>query len=165
MAFEETYLARTHSSDETKAAARLLAPLLRAGDVVVLEGDLGAGKTQFTQGLAAGLGIDDDVASPTFNILLEYRDGVLPLYHFDLYRLDSADDLEDIGFFETVEGDGASVIEWGDAYTDLLPDGFMEVYLRKGAGDERTLAACAVGARAEELVRAWSAALAEAGEE
>lgn len=83
-------VAITQSAEETKGLARTLAPLLRAGDVVLLSGDLGAGKTQFTQGLAAGLGATEAVISPTFNIVLTYGSGRLPLHHFDLYRLESA---------------------------------------------------------------------------
>ena len=107
---------KTTSPEATKQLASTLAPYLRAGDVVVLEGDLGAGKTQFVQGVAAGLGIRDQVTSPTFNILLSYPEGSLPLYHFDLYRLEHPDELEDIGYFETIDGDGASFVEWGEKF-------------------------------------------------
>ncbi len=105
---------KTTSSEATKQLAATLSPYLQAGDVIVLSGDLGAGKTQFVQGVAAGLGVRDQVTSPTFNILLTYPAGSLPLYHFDLYRLDDADELEDIGYYETIDGDGASFIEWGE---------------------------------------------------
>lgn len=81
---------KTTSSEATKQLAATLAPYLQAGDVIVLSGDLGAGKTQFVQGVAAGLGVRDQVTSPTFNILLTYPAGSLPLYHFDLYRLEEA---------------------------------------------------------------------------
>ena len=104
------------SSEATKQLAATLAPYLQAGDVIVLSGDLGAGKTQFVQGVAAGLGVRDQVTSPTFNILLTYPAGSLPLYHFDLYRLEEADELEDIGYYETIDGDGASFVEWGEKF-------------------------------------------------
>lgn len=91
---------RTSSSDETKKLGCTLAACLKAGDVVLLSGDLGAGKTQFVQGVAAGLGADEVPTSPTFNIVLTYRSGRLPLHHFDLYRLDREDELEDIGLAE-----------------------------------------------------------------
>ena len=99
---------KTTSSEATKQLAATLAPYLQAGDVIVLSGDLGAGKTQFVQGVAAGLGVRDQVTSPTFNILLTYPAGSLPLYHFDLYRLEEADELEDIGYYETIDGAGGT---------------------------------------------------------
>ena len=155
---ELTCVWETASPDETKALAALLAPHLRAGDAVVLSGDLGAGKTQFVQGVAAGLGIDAAVTSPTFNILLEYEGGRLPLYHFDLYRLDDPDELEDVGFYETVDGDGASFIEWGERFPDALPYSYLEICIRTtdgGAG--RAVCAGAVGERGRQLLRAWLA--------
>ena len=103
----------TTSQEETIALGERLGALLRVGDVLVLTGDLGAGKTQLTKGIAAGMGVEDDVTSPTFNILMVYEGAEMPLYHFDLYRLDDPDQLEDIGLYEMLDGDGACVIEWG----------------------------------------------------
>lgn len=159
------YLLRSDSADATKALGCKLAPCLEAGDVVLLFGDLGAGKTQFVQGVARGLGIHDDVTSPTFNILLEYR-GTLPLYHFDLYRLDpeSPDQLEDIDFFGVVEGDGASFIEWGDRFPNDMPEDRMEVSLTVGDDQVRTLRVRATGARSAQLADAWRQAV-EGGRE
>jgi tRNA threonylcarbamoyladenosine biosynthesis protein TsaE len=102
----------THSEDETQAVARTLAATLRAGDIVLLSGMLGAGKTAFVRGLAAGLGIDpDDVSSPTFTLVHEYRGGRLTLFHADLYRLDGAA-ADDLGLEELGVADGVLAIEW-----------------------------------------------------
>ena len=100
-----------------RAGRRSCAP----GDVVVLSGDLGAGKTQLTKGLAAGLGVAEPVTSPTFNILLVHE-GRIPLYHFDLYRLESAEQLEDLDYWGTLEADGVSVVEWGDRFPEAMPE-------------------------------------------
>lgn len=151
----DSYRARTATPEQTKALGAALAPALRAGDVVLLTGDLGAGKTQFVQGVAAALGIDDAVVSPTFNIVLSYEGGLLPLYHFDLYRLDDASELDDIDFYGIVEGDGASFIEWGDRFDDLVDDG-MTVAFSVGADGARTLTVRPLGPRGAELARAWS---------
>ena len=149
----------TNSTSETIALGEWLGRLLRAGDVLVLTGDLGAGKTQLTKGIAAGMGITDDVTSPTFNILMVYGDaGDMPLYHFDLYRLDNPDQLEDIGFYDALEGDGPCVIEWGEQFVDQIGDDRLDVFLTRldseaAAGEEppRELRLVPHGARATEL--------------
>lgn len=111
----------THSEDETHALARQLATRLSAGGVVLLSGNLGAGKTAFVRGLAAGLGIDsEEVSSPTFTLVHEYRGGRLTLYHADLYRLDKAA-TEDLGLEEMGVADGVLAIEWPDRLTHALP--------------------------------------------
>lgn len=112
----------TRSEDETAAVAQTLAATLVPGAVVLLTGDLGAGKTAFVRGLAAGLGIDSsEVSSPTFTLVHEYRGGRLVLYHVDLYRLDRAA-TEDLGLEEMGVGDGVLAIEWPDRLTHALPD-------------------------------------------
>ena len=151
-----TYTRKTTSPEATKQLALTLAPYLRAGDVVVLTGDLGAGKTQFVQGVAAGLGIRDQVTSPTFNILLTYPGGALPLYHFDLYRLDSPDQLEDTGYYETIDADGASFVEWGEKFPESLPYGYLEVSIRVDAEGNRSVYAHAYGDRARQLLFVWA---------
>ena len=112
----------THSEDETAALARDLAPALQPGDVLLLSGNLGAGKTAFVRGLAEGLGIaPEDVSSPTFTLVHEYRGGRLALYHVDLYRLERAA-TEDLGLEELGARDGVLAIEWPDRLTHELPD-------------------------------------------
>ncbi|MBQ1840141.1 MAG: tRNA (adenosine(37)-N6)-threonylcarbamoyltransferase complex ATPase subunit type 1 TsaE [Atopobiaceae bacterium] len=149
----------TASTEETIALGERLGKELRAGDVLVLTGDLGAGKTQLTKGIAAGMGVVDDVTSPTFNILMVYEGEQMPLYHFDLYRLDDPDQLEDIGFYDALEGDGPCVIEWGEQFSDEIGSERLDVYLTRlddqaGVGEEpsREVRLVAHGARAEELV-------------
>ncbi len=111
----------THSEDETATVARELAALVQAGDVILLSGNLGAGKTAFVRGLAAGLGIDpEEVSSPTFTLVHEYRGGRLTLYHADLYRLDRVA-TEDLGLEEMGVADGVLAIEWPDRLSHALP--------------------------------------------
>lgn len=151
----------THDSEQTMALGRRLGALLDAGDVLVLTGDLGAGKTQLTKGIAAGMGIDDDVTSPTFNILMVYEGAERPLYHVDLYRLDNRDQLEDIGLYDLLEGEGPCVIEWGERYVDEIGPNRLDVVLTRleaqaapGAEPPRELRLVAHGPRAEALVAA-----------
>lgn len=151
-----TYVRKTTSPEATKQLAGTLAPYLRAGDVIVLSGDLGAGKTQFVQGVAAALGVRGPVTSPTFNILLSYLEGSLPLHHFDLYRLDDADELEDIGFYDTLDADGASFVEWGERFPDALPYGYLEVRITVDAEGNRVVRAHAFGDRARCLLTVWA---------
>lgn len=151
-----TYVRQTTSTEATKQLATTLAPYLRAGDVIVLNGDLGAGKTQFVQGVAAGLGIGGPVTSPTFNILLSYMDGKLPLFHFDLYRLDHTDQLEDIGYYETVDGPGATFIEWGDKFPDALPYGYLQIDITVNENGIRLVQAHSFGERARNLLFVWA---------
>lgn len=149
----------TTTTEETIALGERLGALLQPRDVLVLTGDLGAGKTQLTKGIAAGMGIADDVTSPTFNILMVYEGARMPLYHFDLYRLDDPDQLEDIGFYDVLEGDGVCVIEWGEQFLEQIGPERLDVYLTRldeqaAIGEEppRELALVAQGERAEELV-------------
>ena len=111
---------RTASADETRAVAAALAAHLEAGDVVVLVGDLGAGKTTFAQGIARGLGVEGPVTSPTFTLVQQYA-GRLPVAHVDVYRLDRIQELHDLGFEELIDGPGVTIIEWGDTVRQVLP--------------------------------------------
>lgn len=110
----------SNSPRETENIAAAFAKKLTVGDVVTLDGDLGAGKTAFTQGLARGLGADGYVSSPTFTIVNCYS-GRVPIYHFDVYRIEDSEEMYDIGFDEYVGGDGIAVIEWADKIKDILP--------------------------------------------
>ena len=156
----------TASTDETIAFGARLGAALEPGDILVLTGDLGAGKTQLTKGIASALGVEDDVTSPTFNILMVYDGGALPLYHFDLYRLDDPDQLEDTGLYDLLDGDGVCVIEWGEQFAREIGDERLDVFLtrlddRAEPGEEppRELRLVANGARAERLAAAFDAAL------
>jgi tRNA threonylcarbamoyladenosine biosynthesis protein TsaE len=128
----------THSAAETRALAAEIGAKLGRGDVVVLNGGLGAGKTTFVKGLAEGLGVVDAVTSPTFTIVQHYE-GRLPVTHVDVYRLDRLQELHDFGFEEMLE-DGVTIIEWGDAIAPLLPRHRLEIRLTLGDDlDTRTI--------------------------
>jgi tRNA threonylcarbamoyladenosine biosynthesis protein TsaE len=119
---------RTSSAEETREVGEALASLLRARDAVVLTGELGAGKTTFAQGVARGLGIEEQVSSPTFTLIKEYS-GILDLAHVDVYRLDMVQDVVDLGLEELGGGDGVLLVEWGDTIEELLPDERLRVEL------------------------------------
>lgn len=112
----------SNSVAETVAAGTAAARRAHQGDVFALTGEVGAGKTQFVKGFAAGLNITAEVTSPTFTVVHEYEGGRFPLYHFDFYRLDAADAVMRLGFDEYVYGDGVCVIEWADRFRELLPE-------------------------------------------
>ena len=123
----------THSADETQALASRLAP----GDVIAYFGDLGAGKTAFTRGLAQGLGITDPVTSPTYTIVNEYLSGRIPLFHFDMYRLSSSDELFDIGWEDYLSRGGVCAVEWSENVEDALQDA-IRVTIEKDADEPDT---------------------------
>ena len=124
-----------HSKEQTKALGRLLASHFVPGDVVVLSGDLGAGKTTFASGVGEGLHVETDVISPTFNILRCYFKGSLPLYHIDAYRLEGQN--IEIGLDEAIEGDGVCLIEWPQFIEPLLPDDPLSIEIRNRGESER----------------------------
>lgn len=103
----------------------------RSGEVYCLNGDLGTGKTVFTQGFAAGLNVSEQVNSPTFTILQEYTDGRLPFYHFDVYRLEESEEMEEIGYLDYFYGEGVCLIEWADQIKELLPKERVEIQIKK----------------------------------
>lgn len=121
----------TFSPAETHAAGRRAAQKLEPGAVVCLAGDLGAGKTVFAQGIAEGLGIGEPVCSPTFTLIQEYKGGRLPLYHFDVYRIDGLWDMDDLGYEEYFYGDGVCLVEWGSLIEELLPENTIYVNIAK----------------------------------
>jgi tRNA threonylcarbamoyladenosine biosynthesis protein TsaE len=138
---------RTASADETRAVAAALAAHLEAGDVVVLVGDLGAGKTTFAQGVARGLGVEGPVTSPTFTLVQQYV-GRLPVAHVDVYRLDRIQELHDLGFEELIDGPGVTLIEWGDTVRQVLPAERVVVRIEPADTDDaRTLTLEFEGAR------------------
>lgn len=127
----------SNSPAETEALGEALAARLTAGTVVAFTGDLGAGKTAFTRGLARGLGVPDRVTSPTFTIVNEYEGGRLPLFHFDMYRLGSADDLFDIGWEDFLRRGGVCAVEWSETVQEALDADTIYVDIRRGAEDNQ----------------------------
>ncbi|GGH83397.1 tRNA threonylcarbamoyladenosine biosynthesis protein TsaE [Pullulanibacillus pueri] len=120
------------SSEESMVLGERLANLLQPGDVITLEGDLGAGKTTFTKGIAKGLGVKRTVNSPTFTIIKEYK-GTMPLYHMDVYRLE---DEEDLGFDDFFHSEGITVIEWASQIKSQLPEERLEIYIKHGSEEK-----------------------------
>lgn len=128
----------TTSPDETRIVGASLAPTLLPGDVISLSGDLGAGKTVFVQGLATALGVDGGVTSPTFTIVHEYE-GRYPIIHMDVYRLDSFQEVLDLGFEELLDPQAILVVEWGEAVTQLFPRSYLEIEIRQLAEPDHRL--------------------------
>ncbi len=126
----------SHSPEDTEDIGARLAEQLEPGAVVAFTGDLGAGKTAFTRGLARGLGIPDRITSPTFTIVNEYEGGRLPLFHFDMYRLGSADELFDIGWEDSLRRGGVCAVEWSENIADALEEDAVRVDIRRGASDQ-----------------------------
>lgn len=121
----------TYSPEETLEIGKLLGENAAPGGVYALIGDLGAGKTVFTKGFAQGLGIEEPVNSPTFTILQIYEEGRIPLYHFDVYRIEEPEEMEEVGFDEYIDGDGVCLIEWAGRIGDLLPPEVIVVRIEK----------------------------------
>lgn len=121
----------TESPEETYALGEQMGKEARASQVYCLNGDLGTGKTVFTQGFAAGLGIEGPVNSPTFTILQQYDEGRIPLYHFDVYRIGDISEMDEIGYEDCFYGDGVSLVEWSELIAELLPDHVIKVTIEK----------------------------------
>jgi tRNA threonylcarbamoyladenosine biosynthesis protein TsaE len=144
--------AKTSGVEQTRALGAAVASLVRAGDLLLLAGDLGAGKTAFTQGFARGLGVADRVVSPTFTLARHYEGDALRLHHLDVYRLDHLQEAVDLGLAELIDDDeGVTLIEWGDVVIPTLPADFLEIRIAYGFDDdERLFSVHPIGSR-------WSA--------
>lgn len=121
----------TYSAEETFALGRKIGEQAKAGDVYTLVGDLGVGKTVFTQGFAKGLGIEEPISSPTFTIIQIYEEGRLPLYHFDVYRIGDIEEMEEIGYEDYFYGEGVCLIEWANLIEEILPEQLREITIEK----------------------------------
>jgi tRNA threonylcarbamoyladenosine biosynthesis protein TsaE len=152
---------RARTAEDTREVGEALSASLRARDAVVLTGELGAGKTTFVQGVARGLGIEDQVSSPTFTLVKEYR-GILDIAHVDVYRLERVQDVVDLGLDELGDGEGVLLVEWGDAVEDLLPDERLRIELTTEdlVSDVRRLRVSGLGASWQERWGALEVAMA-----
>jgi tRNA threonylcarbamoyladenosine biosynthesis protein TsaE len=144
----------SHSAQQTQRLGARLGELLSPGDVLLLDGNLGAGKTVFAQGVARGLGIQDPVTSPTFTLIHEYR-GRLPLYHVDLYRIVGAPEAADLGLEDYLYGEGVTLVEWADRAEPLLPAERLVVSLRPIAETKRAIRMVPTTARYAQLLAAF----------
>lgn len=150
-----TVTVKVSTPEETMAIGQKMAPLLEPKDIILLDGDLGAGKTTFTKGLAAGLGIKRNVKSPTFTIIREYQDGRIPLYHMDVYRLEDGSG-DELGLEEYFNGDGVSVVEWSKFVADELPADYLRIAFKRlddEGESQRELIFEPQGERFEEMVK------------
>lgn len=130
---------KTDSPAATRNLGERLAKQLRAGDVLLLLGDLGAGKSELTRGIARGLGVTSPVASPSFTILNVYEEGCIPLYHFDWYRLSSVQELYEMGMEEYLGGDGVAVVEWPSQCPEAIPEKHLQVSITPISETERSI--------------------------
>ena len=121
----------TRSPEETFALGKKIGEMARPGEIYTLTGDLGVGKTVFTQGVAAGLGITEPVSSPTFTIIQEYDSGRLPFYHFDVYRIGDIEEMDEIGYDDYFFGQGICLIEWANLIEEILPENRREIVIEK----------------------------------
>ncbi len=153
--------ARTDSVDATRALAARLAELVRPGDIIVLAGEMGAGKTAFAQGVGHGLGVKDTITSPTFTLVRDYE-GRIPMHHLDVYRLDHLNEVTELGLAELLDDGAVTLIEWGDVVLPVLPTDFAEVRLQYGdTDDEREVSIRLVGPSWTPRMRAVTEAVAE----
>lgn len=153
---EKAFCYGSSSVEDTVHLGELVAGCLQDGDVLVLTGGLGVGKTHFTKGVSAGLGDTHPVTSPTFALMAVHDGGRIPLFHFDLYRLEHAYELEDTGIYDVLGYEGVCLLEWGEQFQDELTDEYLSVRIERveDEADARRIALEPHGARAEELTRA-----------
>ena len=121
----------TNSPEETFALGQKLGEQAKAGQIYTLNGDLGVGKTVFTQGIAKGLGITEAVSSPTFTIVQVYEEGRMPFYHFDVYRIGDIEEMDEIGYEDYFYGEGLTMIEWANLIEEILPEHYKEITIEK----------------------------------
>ena len=126
----------THSPEETYKVGYDLGNSAEKGQIFCMSGDLGVGKTVFTQGFAAGLGVEDNVNSPTFTIVQEYEDGRIPLYHFDVYRISDVSEMDEIGYEEYFYGEGVCLREWAEIIEDILPEDVTWITIEKSMDED-----------------------------
>ena len=122
---------KTYSEKETFELGKRIANAVNPGTVILFYGDLGAGKTVMTKGIAAGLGITEMITSPTFTIMQEYEGGRMPLYHLDVYRIEDPDEMEEVGLNEYIYGNGLTVIEWAEQIEDILPEDAIKITIER----------------------------------
>ncbi len=127
------YIVETHSAEETFELGRRMGEKAKKGEIYALMGDLGVGKTVFSQGMAKGLGVEEAVNSPTFTILQIYEEGRLPFYHFDVYRIGDVEEMDEIGYEDYFYGDGVCLIEWAGLIEELLPEKCIRITVYKDA--------------------------------
>ena len=143
---------KLNSLRETEQFGEKLGKILKKGDILCLNGDLGAGKTTLTKSIGLGLGVDEYITSPTFSLINEYR-GDLPVYHFDVYRLENVDELDDLGFDEYFFGEGVCIIEWAEKIENMLPKEIIVLSIEKGqAIDKRIVSITGKGKRYKEVL-------------
>jgi tRNA threonylcarbamoyladenosine biosynthesis protein TsaE len=153
----------SRSAKDTQAIAAEVARLAAAGDLIVLGGDLGAGKTTFTQGFGAALGVDEPITSPTFVLMRTYEGTRLPIVHMDVYRLEHLQEAVDLGLAEILDDGAVALVEWGDLVAAVLPADFLEIMIEQvdgGSDDDRSLRIRPVGTRWHARIRALADALA-----
>lgn len=142
---EKEYKKESFCAEDTFAIGRMLAEQAKSGEVYCLYGELGCGKTVFSQGFGAGLGVMEAISSPTFTILKEYHEGRIPFYHFDVYRIGSDEEMDEIGYYELIDGDGVCLIEWAERIRDILPPRYKKVTIEKDTAkgfDYRVITIC-----------------------
>lgn len=151
---EIVLILKSKSEQETHAIGYRIGTLLKSGDIICLTGDLGAGKTVLTKGIARGLGVKEDVTSPTFTLIHEYM-GRIPLYHFDVYRIGSIEEMEDLGYEEYFYGSGACVIEWASQIRELIPKDHLWIEIRTKGENEREIRLSGTADRFLQAMKEW----------